>query len=75
MTLKDKFKLPIDVNNNIDDYVAKQCEKIADMFAIQFLYFVHVNCEENWGTDSYLYDEESYTIEELLELFKKERNL
>ena len=75
MTLKEKFKLPIDSNNKINDYVAKQCEKIADKFAIQFLEFVHVNCEEDWGSDNYLYDEESYTIKEILEVFKKERDL
>ena len=54
MTLKDKFKLPIDANNKINDYVAEQCEKITDKFAIQFLEFVHVNCEEDWGSDNYL---------------------
>ena len=75
MTLKDKFKLPIDANNKINDYVAEQCEKIADKFAIQFLEFVHVNCEEDWGSDNYLYNEESYTIKEILKMFKKERDL
>lgn len=54
---------------------AKECEQIADDYAIRFLEFIHVNCEEDWGSDNYLYDEESYTIRELLEIFKKERNL
>ena len=64
MTLKEKFKFPIDANNKINDYVAKQCEKIADEFAIGFAYW----CE--WRNDKAF-----KTYEELLEIYKKEKGL
>jgi hypothetical protein len=72
MTLREKLFNTIEFKT---ENVVPECEKIAEDFAIRFLEFVHVNCEEDWGSDNYLYDEESYTIRELLEVFKKERNL
>ena len=71
MTLKEKFQDVQDAYHDRSD----ECVIVAEEFAIQFLEFVHVNCEEDWGSDNYLYDEESYTIKELLKVFKKERDL
>ena len=76
MKLKEKFELPIDAHNKINSYVAKQLEVIADEYAIRFLEFVRFTCEEDWEVcDNYLYEEKSYTIKELLEIFKKEKGL
>ena len=70
MTLREKLFNTIESKT---ENVVTECEKIAEDFAVRFLEFVHVNCEEDWGSDNYLYDEKSYTIRELLEVFKKER--
>jgi hypothetical protein len=66
MTLKEKFKFPIDANNKINDYVAKQCEEIADEFAAEFLDWVLINSNIN---------QFQYSYKELLEMFKKEKGL
>lgn len=71
MTLKEKFQDVQDAYHDRSD----ECVIVAEEFAIQFLEFVHVNCEEVWNSDDYSYDGESYTIKEILEVFKKERNL
>lgn len=70
MTLREKLFNTIESKT---ENVVPDCEKIAEDFAVRFLEFVHVNCEEDWGSDNYLYDDKSYTIRELLEVFKKER--
>jgi hypothetical protein len=76
MKLKEKFELPIDAHNKINSYVTKQLEVIAVEYAIRFLEFVRFTCEEDWEVcDNYLYEEKSYTIRELLEIFKKEKGL
>ena len=62
MTLKEKFKFPIDANNKINDYVAKQCEKIADEFAIGFAEW----CDERYSV-------KIQNFKELLEIYKKEK--
>lgn len=76
MTLKEKFKFPIDANNKINDYVAKQCEKIADEFAIEFAEWKDKFISEidDWKQDG-VYLKNSYTTKELLEIYKKEKGL
>lgn len=66
MTLKEKFKLPIDANNKINDYVAEQCEKIADEYAIEFIEW-YFNL-----TNEYI---AMLSAKKLLEIFKKEKGL
>jgi len=66
MTLKEKFKFPIDANNKINDYVAKQCEEIADDFAIEFA---------EWLMKTRFQSIKNIKIEELLEIYKKEKGL
>jgi hypothetical protein len=69
MTLKEKFKLPIDANNKINDYVADQCEKIADEFAIEFAEWLK--------KEGYIIElmKGSRATNKLLEIFKREKGL
>lgn len=78
MTLKEKFKIPIDANNKINNYVAEQCEEIADEFAIGLLYFIegtysYSNIFDYW----YLHADTSktFTKNKLVEIYKKEKGL
>lgn len=61
MTLKDRF---IDAFKSGKRFDIQNAETITDEFAIEFAYW----CE--WYADKPL-----YTYKELLEIFKKERNL
>lgn len=70
MTLKEKFSalLPFyNVNDNNNKSI--QCENIADDYAIDFAEWVNINffVYNTW--------EQSKTIKELLEIFKKEKEL
>ena len=68
MTLKEKFE------NNIIGVVGE--EKIADDYAIQFALFLALECETNGDKDGWwFYNKKWKTTNELLEIFKKERNL
>lgn len=75
MTLIEKFKrLKISQKNttatlNIDLDTAKECEQIADDYAIEFAEWININyfVYNTW--------EQSKTIKELLEIFKKEKGL
>ena len=74
MTLKERFELPIDAHNKINNYVAKKCEKIADEFAIEFAEWLRNNwydTGEKWHREP----DEDYTSKELLEIYKKEKGL
>jgi hypothetical protein len=87
MTLKEKFKFPIDANNKINDYVAKQCEKVADEFAIGFAqwkddnFLVYNNKTYYAKTSSKYFDvtkyigkekpTKYYILNELLEIYKQ----
>lgn len=80
MTLKKKFKLPIDANNKINDYVADQCEKIADDYAIEFAEW----CDDSyfrmgrtnlWSDSTDWENNTKLTTKEILEEFKKETGL
>ena len=68
MTLKEKFQEFADTfhNGNIEN--AKQCEKIADEFAIGFAEWLVIRYNED-----IIFDE--YTTKELLEIYKKEKGL
>lgn len=76
MTLKEKFELPIDAHNKINDYVAKKCEQIADDYAISFAewtdYLGYVLVDNGWVSFD---DDKPKTTKELLEIFKKEKGL
>jgi hypothetical protein len=67
MTLKEKFKEKIlsFLGDNMKEQNANQCEKIADEFAIEFAEWVDENA----------YWLATKRINELLELFKKEKGL
>ena len=77
MTLREKFRLPIDAHKRINNYVAEQCEQIAGEFAIEFGDWV--------GKNTITYHNGKFrmktltpvflTSEELLERFKKEKGL
>lgn len=83
MTLKEKFKQievtvqgcddgnPCIVSNKMFDNSAKQCEKIADDFAIGFAEWFWVN------KDKFYKGERDYYLEfnELLQIYKKEKGL
>ena len=66
MKLRDKFKLPIDAYNKINNHVAEQCEQIADKYAIAFGEYLDSLTTEDMG---------DLTIKELLGIFKKEKGL
>ena len=68
MTLKEKFKLPIDAHNKINNYVAEQSEKIADDFAIGFADWIRVCKMKGRGYD---FDD----VKQLLEIYKDEKDL
>jgi hypothetical protein len=80
MTLKEKLK-PFAMDNHIEKYAehnAKECEKIAEEFAIGFLEFTEStysfgNIMGKW----YLHADTSkqYTRKELLQIYKKEKRL
>lgn len=76
MTLIEKFENYFDPKWLNKETSAHYCEKIADEFAIEFAEWVRENyydvgnswCE--WNSDK-----DTYSSKELLEVFKKERNL
>lgn len=80
MTLKEKFKLPIDAHNKINNYVAEQSEKIACDFAIGFAEWCTKYRDKNRNVNGEMlhakskYDE-TYLTKELLEMYKKEKGL
>ena len=71
MTLREKFKTKVSINTDGEaGRYAKECEKIADEFAIEFAEW-YLNL---WHTD----DDSSFdnnSPQELLEIFKKEKGL
>lgn len=89
MKLKEKFTTMV-LDKEIADW-EKVCEQIADTFAIEFALFLSENMYENMYNDinkdgktwvSYLQDgfhehtqAERFTIQEILEIFKKEKKL
>jgi hypothetical protein len=62
MTLREKFKLPIDAHKRINNYVAEQCEQIADDYAIEFVEWLKDKPRSQFNRES-------------LEQFKKEKGL
>jgi len=71
MTLKEKFKKQLDTATptlNRPFYQSEKCEKIADEFAIEFADWIRV-CKLK--RRPYDFD----NIQELLEIFKKEKGL
>ena len=71
MTLKEKFKSD---DLNLSNLEADECEKIADDFAIGFAEWVNDNCW-NIESDRYLYQDDQYRTNQLLEIYKKEKGL
>ena len=81
MTLKEKFLNIEDSQsryggNLMFENEAKECEKIADDYAIEFAEWLRVNYYDNgelwteWNSD-----DNTHSSEELLEIFKKEKGL
>ena len=52
-----------------------QCVEIAEDFAIGFAEWINNNCFYERILCEYIYKEDSYTIPELLEIYKKENKL
>jgi len=79
MTLKEKFKKQLDTATptlNRPFYQSEKCEKIADEFAIEFADWCIKNNLVEYYVLSILYKTDyKYSIEELLETFKKEKGL
>ena len=70
MTLREKFKPKLSINTDREaGRYAKECEQIADDYAIEFAEWVGINyfVYNTW--------EERKSIKELLEIFKKEKGL
>jgi hypothetical protein len=73
MKLREKFD-EIFIENWLVDY-AEECEKIADEFAIGFLQWASENYHYYHGDGEYHNNSKWYKVEELLEMFKKEKGL
>jgi len=70
MTLREKFKPKVSINTDGEaGRYAKQCEQIADDYAIEFAEWIGINyfVYNTW--------EESKSMRELLEIYKKEKEL
>jgi len=73
MTLRDKFG-----EVYIEKGMAKECEQIANDYAIEFSEWININYFQIVGTKTWcktLSMENEYTSKELLEIFKKEKGL
>jgi len=79
MTLKEKFEqYPKQEVWEKKNYNAEECVDIADEFAIGFADWVNGEAEYldyNEKGTAYLYKNNRYRTSELLEIYKKERNL
>jgi len=83
MTLKEKFDSPImrhDLMRNEIEETKEQCEVIADEFAIGFAewnsYKYKYLPNKGWFATTYQLEMDIFiTSKELLEIYKKERNL
>jgi hypothetical protein len=74
MTLREKFD-EIFIENWLVDY-AEECEKITDQFAIGFAVWLSMWCELGRDRDGwYIHGGKWYTSKELLEIYKKEKDL
>ncbi len=64
MTLREKFKPKVSINTDGEaGRYATECEQIADDYAIEFAYWLLTEKDE------------TKTLRELLEIFKKEKGL
>lgn len=73
MTLREKFDTPImrhDLGRNEIEETKEQCAEIADEFAKQVL-VSYINSE----TLQYKQNQGAYSLDELLQIIKKERGL
>jgi len=69
MTLKEKFETKSSIDTTKEAKVfAKECEVIADEFAIGFAMSISTHCYCELGNDTRSY-------KELLEIYKKEKGL
>lgn len=67
MTLREKFKPKVSINTDGEaGRYAKECEQIADDYAIEFGEYLDSLTTEDMG---------NLSIKELLEIFKKEKEL
>lgn len=73
MKLKDKFDNPIirhTLGRNEIEETKEQCAEIAEGFAIGFAEWIWGNCF-NIFNNRFLYKDDEYSINELLEIYKK----
>jgi len=77
MTLKEKLKTNVSINTDGEaGRFAMECEKIADEFAIEFTdWCIKNNLVEAYVLSILYKTDYKYSIEELLETFKKEKGL
>lgn len=79
MTLIEKFEnvelnLSECIYESIGIEASKQCEQIAEEFAIDFAEWIWGNCF-NIYNDRFLYKDDEYKTKELLKIYKKEKGL
>jgi hypothetical protein len=78
MKLKEKFQEWHDspTNKTVAENII-ELEKIADDYAIEFAHWMHNNCFYNGYSlyKMYVKGDEQFELEELLEIFKKEKGL
>jgi len=72
MLLKNKIRNEVEIP--LYDRELKGIEKVAEDFAIEFAEWINDNCW-NIDADRFLYEEEQFKIKELLEKYKKEKQL
>ena len=79
MKLKEKFaEFTKQESWEKENYNAKECEQIADDYAIEFADWININYFQIVGTKTWcktLSMEKTYNAKELLEIFKKEKGL
>ena len=75
MTLRDKFKPKVSINTDGEaGRYAKECEQIADDYAIEFGEWLEILSNSDYGTnENYIY--QKFDVTALLQIFKKEKGL
>ena len=72
MTLRDKFSTMV-LDKDIAEW-EKECEQIADDYAIEFGEWLEILSNSDYGTnENYIY--QKFDVTALLEIFKKEKGL
>ena len=76
MTLREKFKTKVSINTDGEaGRYAKQCEQIADDYAIDFAEWLGINNYKKYSNGWANMFTKATPEKELLEIFKKEKGL